>query len=211
MKRLIVATVVLVVAVLFSSVSESNATESRPLMLLIAGGLGREVGRTSMQRLYDEEFRSECDESRIRIEVVANKTFLRSGHGDFQDETLGYVKNHTNVVLIGHSFGGHAAYKIARFLLTEKPAARVFLLTLDPTSVSWAGRSSIAPSRWHNIYVGGFSGFSFIRWGYEPSAFRNYRFRAGGSFSDHFRVTPMFWGVREKVMRHLGYPCSNWR
>ena len=199
---------IIAAAVLFSFVGSSHATQSMPLMLLIAGGLRYEVGRTSMQRLYDEEFRRECDGSPIQIELIPNRKLLQSDYQRFKNEVDSYVKGHTNIVLIGHSLGGHAAYKIARFLLTEKTDTSVLLLTLDPTSFSWGGRFTIEPGLWHNVYLRGLSLFSVIRWGYEPPAFRNYRFY-GGSFSGHFQVTHMFKKVREKVMKHMGYPCSN--
>ena len=112
---------------------------------------------------------------------------------EFKNEALGHVGSYTNIVLVGHSLGGHTAYKIAQLLLSERPenAVSVLLVTLDPTSMSWGGRTTIAPSRWHNIYINRFSVFGKCQkvWGNQA---------ARGSASTD--LSPVF---------SPGYHCSN--
>ena len=126
--------------------------------------MGREVGRSSMRKLYEEDLKPDCSGSHIDIKLLANRPFfladLIADDEEFKNEALGHVGSYTNIVLVGHSLGGHTAYKIAQLLLSERPenAVSVLLVTLDPTSMSWGGRTTIAPSRWHNMGQSGSTG-----------------------------------------------------
>ena len=119
MKRLRMKCLIIVAAaVLFNSVS-TDVAESKPLMLLIAGGMGREVGRSSMRKLYEEDLKPDCSGSHIDIKLLANRPFflahLIADDEEFKNEALGHVGSYTNIVLVGHSLGGHTAYKIHSF------------------------------------------------------------------------------------------------
>ena len=71
MKRLRMKCLIIVAAaVLFNSVS-TDVAESKPLMLLIAGGMGREVGRSSMRKLYEEDLKPDCSGSHIDIKLLS--------------------------------------------------------------------------------------------------------------------------------------------
>lgn len=208
---------IIMAAVLLNSVN-TDASESKPLLLLIAGGMGAEVGRSSMQRLYDEDIKRNCSEDKLVTKVLSNRPFfldeLADDHEAFNKRAMDNIGNHKDIVVAGHSLGGHTGYRIARHLTELKEKKKlandtsVLLVTLDPTSILPLWRSSIAPTEWQNIYIKRISIYSMIRWGFERKAFRNHRFY-WGSFTDHFRVPQMFLNVREVVMEHLGYPCSH--
>ena len=190
----------------------STTSNSPPLILLVSGGIAREVGRTSMEQLH-QFLVSDCEnaisDGAVRIKLLANRPFFLSDNNYLKAQIEKYMPKETDtpVVLIGHSLGGHTTYRIARFqpTMTEyfNKAASIVLVTLDPTSLSWSGRISIAPNRWYNIYTRRFGVFSLIRWAHEPAAFRNRR-----TYLGHFRAEEMFRFAREPVMKHLGYPCS---
>jgi pimeloyl-ACP methyl ester carboxylesterase len=109
------------------------------------------------------------------------------------------------VVLVGHSLGGDAAYRLAEALRDDADVR--LLVTLDPVSSHWQGREAPRPAgvdRWINVRVGsrpgltscGLAGTIGGAWGPQPAADADLRFPPDPAKDDpdddHCKTEQMF-------------------
>ena len=109
------------------------------------------------------------------------------------------------VVLVGHSYGGDAAYRLAEALAADSVVR--LLVTLDPVSRAWEGAAAPRPAgvpKWVNVRVGSTPGLSSCglagalggAWGPQPAADAELRFPADPAKDDpdddHCKTEQMF-------------------
>ena len=109
------------------------------------------------------------------------------------------------VVLVGHSYGGDAAYRLADSLAADVDVR--LLVTLDPVSGQWQGRAAPRPAgvdRWINVRVGSAPGLSSCglagivggAWGPQTEADADLRFPPDPAKDDpdddHCKTEQMF-------------------
>ncbi len=173
--------------------------ESRAVVVFIGGfadALNRNVVRVfcgydaaweHTQKLY---FAYDDDPRAIRDSVVR-----RAGTG----------AERAPVVLVGHSYGGDAAYRLADSLAADADIR--LLVTLDPVSGQWQGRAAPRPAgveRWINVRVGSAPGLSSCglagaiggAWGPQSEADADLRFPPDPAKDDpdddHCKTEQMF-------------------
>lgn len=109
------------------------------------------------------------------------------------------------VVLVGHSYGGDAAHRLADSLAADADVR--LLVTLDPVSGQWQGRAAPRPAgveRWINVRVGSMPGLSSCglagalggAWGPQTEADADLRFPPDPAKDDpdddHCKTEQMF-------------------
>lgn len=173
--------------------------ESRPVVVFIGGfadALNRNVVRifcgydAAWERAQKLYFAYDDDPRAIRDSVVR-----RAGTGVAR----------APVVLVGHSYGGDAAYRLADSLAADVDVR--LLVTLDPVSGQWQGRAAPRPAgveRWINVRVGSAPGLSSCglagalggAWGPQTEADADLRFPPDPAKDDpdddHCKTEQMF-------------------
>lgn len=168
---------------------------ARPLVVFIGGladGLNRNVVRIFCA--YDERWEH------------TRKLYL--SHDDGVETMRRLILERAGgapVVLVGHSYGGDAAHRLAEALAQD--AGVPLLVTLDPVSSRYQGRDAPRPpgvGRWINVRVGSAPGLSSCglagaiggAWGAQPAADADLRFPRDPSKddpdNDHCKTEQMF-------------------
>ncbi|HEX2210675.1 MAG TPA: alpha/beta hydrolase [Longimicrobium sp.] len=168
---------------------------ARPLVVFIGGladGLNRNVVRIYCG--YDERW-----EQTRKLYMSYNEEPARAR--SLIMERAGAAP----VVLVGHSYGGDAAHRLAE-ALADSADVRL-LVTLDPVGSRYQGRQAPRPpgvERWINVRVGSAPGLSSCglagaiggAWGPQPSADADLRFPRDPSRddpdNDHCKTEQMF-------------------
>ncbi|HEU0302227.1 MAG TPA: hypothetical protein VFR37_22410 [Longimicrobium sp.] len=173
--------------------------EARPVVVFIGGfadALNRNVARVfcgydaAWERTHKLYFPYDGDPRAIRDAVVRHAGTGAEG---------------APVVLVGHSYGGDAAHRLADSLAADVDV-RV-LVTLDPVSGEWQGRAAPRPAgveRWINVRVGSAPGLSSCgltgmvggAWGPQTAADADLRFPPDPAEDDpdddHCKTEQMF-------------------
>lgn len=186
---------ILVMIVLFGFVSHASDPERHSLVMFIGGGLAESPFMKNLCRAY--EARISDQHGKVKL-VRQSAVRIWNSHE---------YNKYTHIALVGHSLGGHAAYKLARTLVHDRNiTASILLITLDPTKLGLfpnTYRDIPDPHRWLNAHLSERlrDGFKAIRWGHEPNANGNYL-----SHVRHNQVKRLFQEeeIDRNVMKFIG-------
>lgn len=167
----------------------------RPLVVFI-GGLADELNRNVVRIFcaYDERWEQ------------TRKLYLTYDEGLDRLRRLVIERaGGAPIALVGHSYGGDAAYRLVEALGADADVR--LLVTLDPVSSQWRGREAPRPAgvrRWINVRVGSAPGLSSCglagaiggAWGPQPAADADLRFPPDPTKDDpdddHCKTEQMF-------------------
>ena len=94
---------ILVLIAVFGFVGQASGSDRRSLVMFISGGIGQ--GNSVMRNL--------CNEYESRISARNGKAILiRQSAVNIWDSSKN--KDYTHIALVGHSLGGHTAYRLAK-------------------------------------------------------------------------------------------------
>ena len=190
---------------------QASGEDRRALVMFVGGGVGR--GSTAVQDLCNK-YEPLITELRGEIQLV-HQADVPIWRYFYSPNTLSPHKfsKYTHLALVGHSLGGHAAYKLARMVTTHRGnSTSVLLVTLDPTRLGFLDtyRDIPNPHRWLNVHIPRNrrrSSGRLIAWGHELNANRNYVFQSPyANRTGHYQIRALFQagGVDQEVMDFIG-------